>query len=194
MSIRTTVAITLCKSVHACMKKLGRNGRSLPGKLALKVDPNLISNLSVDNHTIVITGTNGKTTTSDAITGKQFVLNFGNLPSFYNLEDDEGKKKMKKSIIDIVVRYDAAYRIQTEYQDVSKTKMGSTDGSKENQFKDTRYLDKANREQIYILHDVRFLGRSSGISFNQESADVLKATFPFTYRKIIRVSANGYFY
>ncbi len=154
---------------------------------------------SAYNSVVADNETNGKTPISDAITGKQFVLNFGNLPSFYNLEDAEGKKKMKKSIIDIVVRYDAAYRIQTEYQDLAKTKMGgemfTVDADERgNKFKDTRFLDKANRQQIYILHDVRFLGRSSGISFNQDSADVLKATFPFTYRKVIKMSANGYFY
>lgn len=143
--------------------------------------------------------TNGKTVNeSCGMTGKQFLLNFGNLPSFYNLEDNEDKKKMKKSVIDIVVRYDAAYRIQTEYTDVAKDRISDEkDGAstgQDNQFKDTRFMDKANREQIYILHDVRFLGRSSAISFSQESADVLKATFPFTYRKVIKVSGSGYFY
>ncbi|WP_213810944.1 Mur ligase family protein [Jeotgalicoccus sp. WY2] len=39
-------------------------GSSLPGKLALAIDPNILTSLSKDYRTIIITGTNGKTVTT----------------------------------------------------------------------------------------------------------------------------------
>lgn len=49
----------------------GRGGTTLPGRIALKIDPQLTSKLSLmlPAGTIIITGTNGKTTTSALTTG-----------------------------------------------------------------------------------------------------------------------------
>ena len=46
MSVKTTAAIALCQATYGVMRALGRTARALPGKLALKVDPDLIRNLS----------------------------------------------------------------------------------------------------------------------------------------------------
>ncbi|MBI2601241.1 DUF1727 domain-containing protein [Candidatus Daviesbacteria bacterium] len=64
--ISTTLAVLLGKAIGASTKKLNLGGGSAaPGLYALKLDPNLILNLTKSIQTnIVITGTNGKTTTA----------------------------------------------------------------------------------------------------------------------------------
>lgn len=49
------------------LRLLRRGATTLPGKIALKIDPNVISKLSKDKFIITVTGTNGKTTTSHMI-------------------------------------------------------------------------------------------------------------------------------
>ena len=73
MSIKTSAAIAVCKASYKAMRLLGRTARALPGKLALKVDGNIIAELSRGHKTIVITGTNGKTTTTHIV--QQAVIN-----------------------------------------------------------------------------------------------------------------------
>lgn len=47
---------------------LKRQGGVLPGRIAMKIDPELLSDLaSLVDRSVVITGTNGKTTTSNLI-------------------------------------------------------------------------------------------------------------------------------
>ncbi|MBR2835297.1 MAG: DUF1727 domain-containing protein [Coriobacteriales bacterium] len=87
MSLRSSVAIGACKASHRLMRLMGRTARALPGKIALTIDPELIAELAQDYKTIVITGTNGKTTTTHII--QQAVINtFGSAaydPSSTNL-------------------------------------------------------------------------------------------------------------
>ncbi|MBQ9059325.1 MAG: DUF1727 domain-containing protein [Atopobiaceae bacterium] len=88
MSLRTSAAVAVCKASHSIMKLLGRNGRSLPGMIALKLDSQLVEKLSRGHHTIVTTGTNGKTTTTHIV--QQAIINaFGGAaydPTSTNLE------------------------------------------------------------------------------------------------------------
>ena len=88
MSIRTSAAIALCKATHRAMRLMGRTGRAMPGKVALATDARVIQNLAKDYNTIVITGTNGKTTTTHIV--QQAVINtYGSAaydPSSTNLE------------------------------------------------------------------------------------------------------------
>lgn len=64
--LQTAFAVTTAKSVAnlTAFLKLG-SGTSLPGKVARKLDPNLLRNLGkqVKHQVIAVTGTNGKTTT-----------------------------------------------------------------------------------------------------------------------------------
>ena len=87
MSVRTSAAIAVCHASYRLMRAMGRNARALPGKLALKVDPDLIRRLSDGHKTIVISGTNGKTTTTHMV--QQAIINtFGGAaydPSSTNL-------------------------------------------------------------------------------------------------------------
>ncbi len=64
--LKTAFAVTTGKTVAGltAFLKMG-SGTSLPGKVARKLDPNLLRNLGrqVKNQVIAVTGTNGKTTT-----------------------------------------------------------------------------------------------------------------------------------
>ncbi len=46
------------------IKNLLKGGSSLPGQLALKIDPHLLDTLAKDYQVVVVTGTNGKTLTT----------------------------------------------------------------------------------------------------------------------------------
>ena len=88
MSARRTVAIGVCKATYRVMRLLGRTARALPGKLAFAIDRDIIRELSEGHPTIVITGTNGKTTTTHMV--QQAIINaYGGAaydPSSTNLE------------------------------------------------------------------------------------------------------------
>ena len=88
MSVKKTAAIAVCKASYKLMRALGRTARALPGMLALKVDRSIVRELSEGHKTIVITGTNGKTTTTHMI--QQAIINaFGSAaydPSSTNME------------------------------------------------------------------------------------------------------------
>ncbi|VEH01512.1 UDP-N-acetylmuramate--L-alanine ligase [Slackia heliotrinireducens] len=88
MSIRTSAAIAVCHAAYNAMRALGRNGRALPGMIAMKIDGNIIHKLSDGHKTIMISGTNGKTTTTHMV--QQAIINtFGGAaydPSSTNLE------------------------------------------------------------------------------------------------------------
>ncbi|MBI4301179.1 MAG: DUF1727 domain-containing protein, partial [Chloroflexi bacterium] len=70
MISRTLEAIALGKLIGIASRALGRGGgTALPGLLAQKLDPNLVSYLAsqISCGSIMVTGTNGKTTTSRMI-------------------------------------------------------------------------------------------------------------------------------
>ena len=73
MPIRRTIAIAACKVTYRVMRALGRTARALPGMVALRIDPHIIDELSESGSTIVITGTNGKTTTTHMV--QQAIIN-----------------------------------------------------------------------------------------------------------------------
>lgn len=74
------ITIALCKLLSFLGKLLGR-GSSLPGSIALKVCPNILSRLTLPEHVIAVTGANGKTSTVEMIAaalqkaGKKVVYN-----------------------------------------------------------------------------------------------------------------------
>ena len=63
MSIRVTLAILAGRCVKLAAKILRRGGTAKPGEIALKLCPDLPARLAKDMRMIVVTGTNGKTTT-----------------------------------------------------------------------------------------------------------------------------------
>lgn len=58
------IRLLIVKMIRFILVKLGRGG-SLPGTIALKMDSNILSKFKMPRIVIVVTGTNGKTTTSN---------------------------------------------------------------------------------------------------------------------------------
>lgn len=67
MNIRTLAAVAAGKAAKAALEKKG-GGSSFPGKVAMKLDPDILRNLSKNYRVIMVTGTNGKTLTTSFIT------------------------------------------------------------------------------------------------------------------------------
>ncbi|MBR2788999.1 MAG: hypothetical protein IKD70_00045, partial [Eggerthellaceae bacterium] len=57
------------RATAGLLHALGRHATTLPGKVALAVCPGLLSELSRDMDVVLVTGTNGKTTTTHLIAG-----------------------------------------------------------------------------------------------------------------------------
>lgn len=64
MGFRETVAVLACKSSKSLLRLFGRGGTTLPGRIALRLCPGLLGYLAKDVRCVVITGTNGKTTSA----------------------------------------------------------------------------------------------------------------------------------
>lgn len=67
MKFKTKLAVWACKASGAVLRRLGRGGTNLPGKIALRIDPDILGELSRGVKVTVVTGTNGKTTTARMI-------------------------------------------------------------------------------------------------------------------------------
>ena len=61
MRFRVTAAIIACKAVRAAARILKKGGTAKPGEIALKICPELLRVVSEGVETVVVTGTNGKT-------------------------------------------------------------------------------------------------------------------------------------
>ena len=64
MKVRVFLACLTCRILRSLLRLFGRGGTALPGKAALKVCPSLLRELGRDVETVIVTGTNGKTTTA----------------------------------------------------------------------------------------------------------------------------------
>lgn len=62
----TTLAIFITKLAGRLLQLIHRGG-SLPGQIGLKISPNILQKLHIDCPLILVTGTNGKTSTSNMI-------------------------------------------------------------------------------------------------------------------------------
>jgi UDP-N-acetylmuramyl tripeptide synthase len=67
MNLRATIAVAACKLSRRLIRLLGGGATDFPGKVALKLYPDLLGYLAKNVTTIIVTGTNGKTTTSRMI-------------------------------------------------------------------------------------------------------------------------------
>ena len=67
MSVRSTTAVWAGKLTTKILKLIGSGGTSLPGKVVLKMCPDILKHLAGDMKIICVTGTNGKTTTCHVI-------------------------------------------------------------------------------------------------------------------------------
>ncbi|MDO5155332.1 MAG: MurT ligase domain-containing protein [Eubacteriales bacterium] len=67
MSVRVNVAVWAGKFTTKVLKLVGSGGTSLPGKVVLKICPDILGHLAKNMKIICVTGTNGKTTTCHII-------------------------------------------------------------------------------------------------------------------------------
>ena len=67
MNFRAVLAMLVCKALRLVSRILHRGGTAMPGRIALKIYPELLSLLAKDVRTVAVTGTNGKTTSSRMI-------------------------------------------------------------------------------------------------------------------------------
>lgn len=69
MNVRKSIAILAGKLAITFSRLAGNQGTDFPGRLARKIYPNILSELArnITGETLIITGTNGKTTTSNMI-------------------------------------------------------------------------------------------------------------------------------
>ena len=56
MKLQTRLAVLVCKASGAVLRKLGRGGTNLPGKLALKIDKNILGELCISDDPDYVTG------------------------------------------------------------------------------------------------------------------------------------------
>ncbi|MFT8854164.1 MAG: Mur ligase family protein [Leuconostoc suionicum] len=69
MTLKSSIARATAKSSYWFLRNvLHRGGTSLPGKLAVSIDPNILKTIQQDFDLIIVTGTNGKTLTTALIT------------------------------------------------------------------------------------------------------------------------------
>ena len=66
-TIQTILSVASCKLTRAVLRKTGRGGTALPGTIAMKISRNILSVPAKDMEIVVVTGTNGKTTTCNMI-------------------------------------------------------------------------------------------------------------------------------
>lgn len=69
MTVKSSIARVTAKTSYWFLRNiLHRGGTSLPGKLAVSIDPDILKTIQQDFDLIIVTGTNGKTLTTALIT------------------------------------------------------------------------------------------------------------------------------
>ena len=79
--LRVFFACVTSRLARLALRLLGRGGTALPGKAALRVYPGLMRELGRGVETVIITGTNGKTTTAGML---RHMLDKAGTPYFSN--------------------------------------------------------------------------------------------------------------
>ena len=117
-SLRYIAGLYAGKAATTGLKILRRQGTYLPGVVSKTLDPRFLSNVPKPKRIIAITGTNGKTTTSNLIldilrkTGENPVNNalgsntiYGLLAAFTMNLDALGRKKSDLAVLEVDERY-----------------------------------------------------------------------------------------
>lgn len=111
--MKVILSCLVCRFVHFVLQKLGRGATTLPGRVALKVKRNILTDLSKNVKVIIVTGTNGKTTSCRIIeeglktAGKTYFINksganliTGITASFIMNSTITGKNKYEYAIVE----------------------------------------------------------------------------------------------
>ena len=64
--MKTTALLLLCKLLSRIGRLIGK-GSSLPGRIALRLDPGILSRIRLPEYVAAVTGSNGKTSTVEMI-------------------------------------------------------------------------------------------------------------------------------
>ena len=67
MKLRATISILACKLSRRLIRLLGRGGTDFPGRVSLKLCRDVLGVLAKNVTTVIVRGTNGKTTSSRMI-------------------------------------------------------------------------------------------------------------------------------
>lgn len=111
--MRIFLGCLVCRIVTFILQKMGRGATTLPGEFAIKVKRNILSDLSKNVKVIIVTGTNGKTTSCRIIeeglktAGKTYSINksganliTGITASFIMNSTVTGKNKYEYAIVE----------------------------------------------------------------------------------------------
>ncbi|MCH5320769.1 MAG: DUF1727 domain-containing protein [Eubacterium sp.] len=111
--MRVFLSCLVCRIVTFILQKTGRGATTLPGRAAIKIKRNVLSDLSRNVKVIIVTGTNGKTTSCRIIeegiktAGKSYFINksganliTGITASFIMNSTLTGKNKMEYAIVE----------------------------------------------------------------------------------------------
>lgn len=116
MGVRTSLAVISAKALSQACRIAGKQGVTMAGKLAMKIDPDILRTLAsqVRGKIIVTCGTNGKTTTNNLIAsaleaeGRKVVCNrtgsnmlMGVAAAFVLAADNSGKLDADDAVIEI---------------------------------------------------------------------------------------------
>ena len=109
MRIRIIFAVFICKITRFLLRGLKRGGTALPGKIAVKVCPDVLKHLARDVECIAITGTNGKTTSARML--EQFFIDAGE--SFFS--NKSGSNLMQGITAEFIQNSTAAGNLKRKY-------------------------------------------------------------------------------
>ncbi len=125
MNLRLTFTIIITKIMIFILRIFKSGGTTLPGKIARKLYPDVIKVIARDFKIIMVTGTNGKTTTTriigeilkanrmDYITNKSGANLFGGIiTTFIDSVDLHGKRKAPIALIEVD---EAAFNVVADY-------------------------------------------------------------------------------
>jgi len=105
--MRKILAIIICRILSAAGRLFGR-GSSLPGQMALKIDPDILSKLKLPPVVIAVSGSNGKTSTVEMINA---VLCGSGIDSAYN---SEGSNQIEGVTTFLIGNSDLTGRVRRE--------------------------------------------------------------------------------
>ena len=94
------IAILVSKLLSVVGKLIGK-GTSLPGKIALKLCPSILSQLQLPKYVIAVTGSNGKTSTVEMIAA---ILRAGGKTVVYNEEGSNQVEGVSSAVISFVTQ------------------------------------------------------------------------------------------
>lgn len=106
--MRFLLAHLIGKLSYFCLKILGRNATYLPGYLILKIDKNYLKKLKIKSKILAVTGTNGKTTTSNLI--YDFLKN----ENYFVINNSFGSNT-EEGIVSLLMKWATFKKVKVDY-------------------------------------------------------------------------------